>query len=132
MVPIPVPHRRARSTTFVALGVLIVAALNAQLASGYRRLGKAPAERWPNFYDVGWDGVDPVYTSMKKVSWMAPFFSYVGDFSGTAQRALTWLCRVTYCESACSGTGLGSEATLFALGVEPYLGTELVIDQVRA
>lgn len=74
----PVARGRAWSAARVASCALIVVGLCATHTAAYRRLGKAPAERWPNFYDVGWDGVDPVYTSMKKVSWMAPFFSYVG------------------------------------------------------
>lgn len=80
--------------------VLAVCLGHTALAS--RRHDVLPSERWPHFYGTDWAGIQPVYTSDVRVNWMAPFFS---------------------------GGGLGSESTLIALGLEPYLGTDLVIDQ---
>ena len=69
------PARRC-SLTAGAVLLLCCTSLFVAQARAFRRYDLNPSERWPKFYDDGWDGIEPVYTSRLKVSWMAPFFRY--------------------------------------------------------
>jgi len=109
-----------------ALVVVLLALLGSTPTDA--RSTESPSKRWPQFYADDWDDVDAVYSSDVKVKWMAPFFRCEDCI------ASVFVCRLHANQQAIcrcgSGTGLGNEASLMALGVDKYLANKLVIDQV--